>query len=313
MMKAFVLGAGLGTRLRALTECRPKPLVPIYGKPLITFAFDHLIASGITSFVVNTHHCPGAYNALPGIQHYRGLPLTLRHEPVLLETGGGIKNVGDLIGNEPFVVYNGDVLADFPLQPVIDRHLRSGNLATLLLRSSGGPLHIQCREGRVTDIRNRLGTGGAPSFLFSGITVLSPEIFRHIPAGEILPIIPIYLELIRSGARIGGEIVDEGLWFDLGTRESYLEVHRILKPGGRVLSYLGKDWPVPVHASAHVSASARLEGACAIGAGALVGEEAFLKDCVLWENSIVAPGSRLERCVVRDGRTAGGIISDTDF
>ena len=63
-MKAFVLGAGLGTRLRPLTDHRPKPLVPLFGKPLITFGFDHLIANGITSFAVNTHHCPKAYGQL---------------------------------------------------------------------------------------------------------------------------------------------------------------------------------------------------------------------------------------------------------
>ncbi|MFZ4779760.1 MAG: sugar phosphate nucleotidyltransferase, partial [Terrimicrobiaceae bacterium] len=310
---AFVLGAGLGTRLRLLTERRPKPLVPIFGKPLITFAFDHLIAGGITSFVVNTHHCPETYPLHLGGNSYRGLPIALRHEPVLLETGGGIKNVEDLIGNNPFVVYNGDVLADFPLQPVIDRHLSSGNLATLVLRSSGGPLHIQCRDGRITDIRNTLGNGGDPSFLFSGITVLSPEIFYHIPAGQIVSIIPIYLNLIRSGAKIGGEIVDAGLWFDLGTRNAYLDAHELLKPGGQTLSYLDQDWPVPIQAGSHVPASARIEGTCAIGAGSVIGEAAFLKDCVLWENSLVAPGSHLTRCVVRDGQAAAGTFLDTDF
>ncbi|MEI6279471.1 MAG: sugar phosphate nucleotidyltransferase, partial [Verrucomicrobiae bacterium] len=177
-MKAFVLGAGLGTRLRPLTERRPKPLVPIYGKPLITFAFDHLIANGAASFVINTHHCPEAYESLRGGGPYRGHPLTFQHEPVLLDTGGGIKNVGRLIGNEPFVVYNGDVLADFPLRPAITSHLASGNIATLILRSSGGPLHVQCRDGRVSDIRNVIRNSNDPSFLFTGISLLSPEIFR---------------------------------------------------------------------------------------------------------------------------------------
>ncbi len=312
-MRAFVLGAGLGTRLRPLTEFRPKPLVPIYGKPLITFAFDHLIASGVSSFTVNTHHCAEAYDRLVGTTHYRDIPLTLQHEPVLLETGGGIKNVEDLLGGEPFIVYNGDVLADFPLQPAIDRHLQSGNLATLLLRSSGGPLHIQCRDGRVTDIRHQLGSSDDLSFLFSGITILSPEIFRHIPAGKIVSIIPIYLELIRCGAKVGGEIVDNGLWFDLGTRDSYLEAHAMLRPGGRRLSYIREDWPIPVHPSSQVAANARIEGVCSIGAGARVGAGAILKDCVLWENSSVAPGARLTRCVVRNGQEAAGTFQDRDF
>ncbi len=312
-MKAFVLGAGLGTRLRPLTEQRPKPLVPLYGKPLITFAFDHLIQSGITSLVVNTHHCPEAYHLLPGNGSYRGCPLRLRHEPVLLDTGGGIKNVEDLLGNGPFVVYNGDVLADFPLTAAIERHLQSGNLATLLLRSSGGPLHVQCRDGQITDIRHTLGDRNAPSFLFTGISILSAEIFRRIPAGEIVSIIPIYLQLLKTGAKIGGEVVDDGLWFDLGTRDSYLAAHELLRPGGLSLSYTEKDWPVSVQGTSVLDSGVRLEGACSIGAGARVGEGSVLRDCVLWENAVVAPHSVLTRCVVRDGREAGGTFHDKDF
>jgi len=311
MMKAFVLGAGLGTRLRPLTERRPKPLVPIYGKPLITFGFDHLIASGITSFVVNTHHCPEAYARLLDGGRYRGLPIDYRHEPVLLETGGGIKNVESLVGDEPFVAYNGDILADFPLRPSIERHLRSGNLATMLLRSSGGPLHIQSREGLVTDIRGRLGHITDPSFLFTGITILSPEIFRHIPGGEVVSIIPIYLDLIRTGAKIGGDVVDEGLWLDLGTREAYLDAHALLRPGGYQLSHAGPAWPEPVQSP--TGPEVRLEGACAIGAGARVGAGSVLRNCVLWENAVVEAASQLTRCIVRDGATASGSASDKDF
>lgn len=312
-MKAFVLGAGLGTRLRPLTEWRPKPLVPLFGKPLITFGFDHLIANGITSFVVNTHHRPEAYARLLPAGHYRGFPIEYRHEPVLLDTGGGIKNVESFVGNEPFVSYNGDVLADFPLRPSIERHLISGNVATLILRSSGGPLHVQSRDGLVTDIRGKLGGGNDPSYLFTGITILSPEIFRHIPAGEIVPIIPVYLDLLRAGAKIGGDIVDEGLWFDLGTRDSYLAAHALLQPGGVPLSYAREGWPVAVAADSHVASTARLHGVCAIGSGAIVGEDALLEDCVLWEDAAVAPHSRLTRCVVRKGMEAAGTLTGRDF
>lgn len=310
-MKAFVLGAGLGTRLRSLTERRPKPLVPLYGKPLITFAFDHLIDSGITSFVVNTHHCPEAYATHLGGGKYRGCPLAFRHEPVLLDTGGGISNAEDLIGQSPFVVYNGDVLADFPLRPAIERHLASGNMATLILRSSGGPLHVQWRDGLVTDIRKALGNFDDPSFLFTGISILSPDIFRHIPSGEMISIIPVYLALIRAGIPIGGLTVDEGLWFDLGSRDAYLDAHALFRDGG--LSYVRDDWPRAVQDSAAVDASARLVGACSIGAGARVGEDVVLEDCVLWENATIQPGARLERCIVRDGQTAGGTAEGVDF
>lgn len=312
-MKAFVLGAGLGTRLRPLTERRPKPLVPIYGKPLITFAFDHLIATGITSFVVNTHHCPEAYGAeIPGGM-YRGCPIAWIHEPVLLDTGGGIKNAEHLLGSEPFLVYNGDVLADFPLRPAIDRHLASGNLASLVLRSCGGPLHVQCRDGLVCDIRHSLGAPKAPSFLFTGITILSPEIFGHIPAGQIVSIIPIYLNLLRAGFPLGGIIADDGLWFDLGSRDSYLEAHALLQPGGHRLSYVPADWPQARQEPSSIAPSAKISGATSIGRNCSVGEDAFLEDSILWDGATVVSGSHLRRCIVRDGSTAEGHANDRDW
>lgn len=312
--KAFVLGAGLGTRLRPLTTARPKPLVPIFHKPLITFAFDHLKAHGVESFVVNTHHCPEAYDRMVG-NSYEGCPVLYRHEPMLLETGGGIKNVEDLLGGEAFIVYNGDVLSDIPLDRLLAEHSARGNLATLALRSSGSPRHIQCdpSTNRVTDIRGRIGGSGNPSFLFTGITVLSPEIFSHIPAGTPVSIIPIYLELIRQGARIGGVVVEEGHWLDLGSRKAYIEAHQMFAPGGQKLTTSPPSWPRLVHDSATVHPSASLIGACAIGPMATVAEGAVLEDSVLWDKASAAPGVRLLRCVVRDSIQATISAKSYDF
>src|SRR6195256_1688665 len=106
--QAFVLGAGLGTRLRPLTDDLAKPLIPIFQKPLITFALDHLSGLGMESFVVNTHHLPTQFENLFSSATYAGHPLKLVHEPDLLGTGGGIKNVEGLLRPEPFIVYSGD-------------------------------------------------------------------------------------------------------------------------------------------------------------------------------------------------------------
>ena len=143
--QAFVLAAGLGTRLRPLTDTLPKPLIPVGLKPLITFAFDHLIAdAGVEEFIVNTHHLAGAYAEAFPEGAYRGRPLRFRHEPVLLETGGGIRNIADLLrpGGGTLLIYNGDILTDLPLAPAIAYHRASGNEVTLVLRSQDGPKHI---------------------------------------------------------------------------------------------------------------------------------------------------------------------------
>jgi NDP-sugar pyrophosphorylase family protein len=301
---AFVLGAGLGTRLRPLTDERPKPLVPIFNKPLITFAFDHLIAAGITRFVVNTHHRPEAYTRwlgeANGCAEYRGCPVYFCHEPVLLETGGGIKNAADLIGDEPFLVYNGDVLADFPLQSLIASHQRSGHIATLALRASGSERRIQCdpSTGRITDMRGLIGGRSEPSFLFTGVSVFSPEIFQHIPAGEVVSIIPVLVDLMRRGMPVGGELIDEGVWFDIGNIPSYMGVHRILNEGAHAFSYLPADWLRPVQSGARICPGASIAGCSAVAAGADVGEDAVLENVIVWPDAKVDAGMRLRDAVV---------------
>ncbi len=311
---AFVLGAGLGTRLRTLTAERPKPLVPIFHKPLITFAFDHLRAFGVEKFVVNTHHRPEAYERLVGAS-YGGMPIHYRYESVLLDTAGGMGNVRDLLGNEPFLVHNGDVLADLPLDCLIERHFAEDNVATLLLRSTGGPAQVQCdpQSGRVTDIRGSRGGRHEPAFLFTGIYVLSPEIFARIPVGEVYSIIPVFLKMIQSGGRIGGIVLDEGLWFDLGTRESYLHAHQLFASGANLSYALDRPWPRPVHPEAKIGEGVVLEGSCAIGPRAEIGEGAHLTDTILWEDAKIASRSRLQTCIVREGRRAEGILRAADI
>ena len=310
---AFVLGAGLGTRLRPLTDSRPKPLVPVFNKPLITFAFDHLIANGVEKFVVNTHHRPEAYGQLLGESEgrcdYRGREVFFRHEPVLLETGGGIKNAADLLGEEPFLVYNGDVLADFPIEPLIRAHAGSGNIATLALRSSGAERRIQFDEpsGLITDMRGLIGGRLEPAFLFTGVSIISPEIFDHIGDGQIVSIIPVLVDLMRRGARVGGVVIDEGVWFDIGNIEAYLEVHQILAADARRFSYLPENWLQPVADGAGLNPSARLIGGCAVGEGAKVGEGAVLENVVVWPGEIVPPETRLRRAVLAGGRVCGTV------
>jgi len=310
---AFVLGAGLGTRLRPLTDSRPKPLVPVFNKPLITFAFDHLMDAGVQKFVVNTHHRPEAYGSLLGASQgradYRGREVFFRHEPVLLETGGGIKNAADLLGDEPFLVYNGDVLADFPLEPLIRAHTGSGNIATLALRSSGAERRIQFDEasGLITDMRGLIGGRTEPVFLFTGVSIVSPEIFDHIGDGQIVSIIPVLVDLMRRGALVGGVVIDDGVWFDIGNIEAYLEVHQILAADARRFSYLPENWMQPVVHGARLDPSARLIGGCAVGEGAKVGEGAVLENVVVWPGEIVPPASRLRRAVLAGGRVCGAV------
>lgn len=321
--QAFVLAAGLGTRLRPLTDQLPKPLIPIGPKPLITFAFDHLIAdAGVQEFIVNTHHLADRYaEVFPG-GRYRDRPLRFRHEPTLLDTGGGIKNIADLLGPSPdtLLVYNGDILTDLPIQPAIEHHRRAGNEVTLVLRSQQGPRHLAWdpATGRVLDIRNRLGTGLPEAYAFSCVYLVEPAFLDRVPAGETVSVIPIFLDMIRQGAALGGVLIDEGDWRDLGTRGEYLRVHRDLwaqratpvfpRYGATDARWL--DWLDP---AAVVAPDAGVVGASVLGAGTTVGAGARVEDSVLWPGAKIASNARLKNCIVRTAQTACGDAVDQDF
>ena len=310
--RAFVLGAGLGTRLKSLTEFLPKPLIPVYQRPLISFAFDHLQRAGVEEFVVNTHHRAEAYLAHFPDCRYNGAPITFRHEPELLETGGGIDNVADLLGGEPFVVYNGDILTDLPLQQALAAHRISGKLVTLVLRSDGPARHIalDAATATVSDIRNMLGTGAGGEFQFTGIYLCEPEFLTCLQHGEKHSVIPVFLDLIRDGGKLGGVVVDGGNWWDLGCRETYLEAHlAIADTDFPIYDSSGTpSWKIAAHATADISESASGNAGSCVGAGARVGDGAELRGTLVWSGGVVAPGARLDHCIVRSGQVASGSL-----
>jgi mannose-1-phosphate guanylyltransferase len=314
--QAFVLGAGLGTRLRPLTNDLPKPLVPIFQKPLITFAFDHLIDLGITKFFVNTHHKPERFAGTFARSTYRDRHIEFFHEPELLETAGGIANIAESIVREPLLVYNGDILADLPIERLIDHHLRENNLVTLALRSIAGPKQIafDSKSGRIIDIRNQLGTGAADEFVFTGIYVVEPKFVDLLERGVKRSVIPHFLDLIRRQEKIGGVVIDEGNWWDVGNRDAYLQLHREL-PALKFPRYpvADPDWRLSIHPTAVIDSTAKLHGFSVAGKNCRVGEGAILEDTILWPGAQIASRSELLRCIVRTRQETTGTHRDADI
>lgn len=226
---AFILGAGLGTRLRPLTLKTPKPMLMVQGRPMICGALDRVVDLGVERIIINTHHCAEVYESFFTTQEWRGVPLFFRHEPVLLETAGGLKNIEDLIVGENILIYNGDVLANFSLKPLIQEHLSFDGEVTLGLRSREEPHHIGWEKdtGYVRDIRGKRGISGLEKKLFTGVYVVNQRFLNRLEPGKIESVVDVFLRMMSSWdsqKQIRGVLVDDRSWMDLGTLEDYEKV-----------------------------------------------------------------------------------------
>lgn len=289
--KAFILGAGLGTRLRPLTNVLPKPLVPIYHEPMANYALRHCQAAGISDFAINTHYLPDAWSAAYPDGTFNGSELQFFYEPVLLETGGGIRNIAPFIGDDSVLVYNGDILTDINISELIARHEASDNIATLALRSKGPNCNVSISGDQVTDMRNTLSdTPGTHQF--TGIYCIEPEILELIPDEEVTSVVPAFIKLIEQ-QKLGAVVLDEGSWSDIGNVQSYRTIHRQMRVQGNHA----------IHPEAQIDPAAYVDAdTCFIGPGAVIEAGARL------ENTIVWPGVRVRKNKVLTGHI---VSSDT--
>jgi NDP-sugar pyrophosphorylase family protein len=287
--------------------------MPVFGKPLITFALDHLSALGVTSFVVNTHHLAGQFAAFFANGTYLGRRVKLVHEPRLLETGGGIKNAEKWIGQDPFIVYSGDILTDIDLEGLIEEHFRKGNDVTLALRNTGLASSLALStDGRVIDIKARANRSG--TYDFANVSLWNPEIFRRIPAGTKISFFPVLADWLGKDGRIGGIVLNERQWFNIGSRAEYLAVHQTISEQGWRPEYLTTtDWPVKVARDAEVAATAHLSGFYSVGAGCVVECSTALENSILWEKATIRSEAVLRGCVVAGSLVISGRHENVDF
>lgn len=237
-MKAMILAAGLGTRLRPLTETMPKPLLPVAGTPLIVWNLLLLRRHGVTEVLINLHHLGDLVAQALGDGARYGLSLTYSREPVILGTGGGIKQAEPFFEGQPFLVLNGDTLLELDLGALMATHREQGALATMVLREDPevdrwGPVEVD-RARQVLSIngrgRGRTGSGPTQKLMFAGAHVMHPRLLCEVPVGRDSSIIEAYVRAIAQGEPILGYRMT-GYWSDVGTPERYAQAQRDVETG----------------------------------------------------------------------------------
>jgi NDP-sugar pyrophosphorylase family protein len=225
----MILAAGLGTRLRPLTNDRPKALVELAGRTLLEITLRRLRSAGINDVIVNVHHFADMVVEYLKANDQFGMKIEISREDDLLDTGGGLKKAAHFFledsSGEPFILHNVDVLSSLDLGEMVKFHRAHGALATLAVRRRKSARQLLFDQklqlcGRCAADDAREDEPSEQALAFSGIHVISPRIFEEMHEERAFPIVPVYLRLGDEGEKINAFRDDESYWRDLGTPAS---------------------------------------------------------------------------------------------
>jgi MurNAc alpha-1-phosphate uridylyltransferase len=237
-MKAMILAAGKGTRMGKITDSIPKVLVDINGKSLLRIAVERCTEAGFDDIIINVHHFAGMVEDEIAGMNRMGFHITVSDERKrLMETAGGLYKVRHFFGKEPFLLYNADIITDFPIAELLSLHLEKKGLAALAVRHrEGNRYFLVSREGLIRGWCN-ISTGeriiagdedeNLSEIAFSSIHIINPEIFNYMSEG-VYTMTALYLQLARDH-KIHTLLHDEGYWFNVGTPEILEEARIFLK------------------------------------------------------------------------------------
>ena len=284
---ALILTAGLGTRLRPLTDVRAKPAIPVAGEPMVRRIIGWLAAHGVTDVVLNLHHRPETLTAVVGDGADLSVHVRYSWEPRILGSAGGPRQALPLLAADPFLVVNGDTIADVDLAKLAAAHDTSDAMVTLALvpnrefQRYGGVLLDP--EGRVTGFVNR-GPSAEGSYHYVGVQVVQAAAFAAVPPGEAARSIGgVYDTLMRQQpGSVRGFVSDAEFW-DVGTIEDYWRTSTVLSARSDMAD-LG------VGRGCHVDRSARIARSI-LWDDVQVGAEAVIEDCILTDGVHVEAGA----------------------
>jgi mannose-1-phosphate guanylyltransferase len=313
MTRAMLLSAGLGTRLGALSDERPKPMLPVCNLPILRYGIALLVGHGIRDIVINLHHKAEVIERELGDGAALGARIQYARETTILGTGGGLKNAVALLDpdgtDEPFVSLNGKLIFDVDLHALLAAYARApGALGMMVVRrvpdaEAWGAVNVDT-SAPVPRVRDILGKG---EHMFCGVHVTRPSVVRRLPDGEACMVRQGYLPWLRAGetvaafeVTIGAPGETAGYFAEHSTPRSYLQSNLDLLEGARLRFppdvRPGLDAGARVHATAEIVAPVCIAAGAEIGAGAVVGPHV-----VIGSDAVIEPGARVERSVVWAG------------
>ena len=329
-MKAMILAAGLGTRLRPLTDRLPKPLLPLMLVPMLGRLLAQLRCQGVREVVINGHHLAHQLAAWLGDGSVWRLRLAFVQEAEILGTAGAMKNAAPHLQGAPFLVINADVLVDCDLQSLWAWHRARGALVTMVVRPDPAardtrPVMVD-QHDRVRQINGRpQGADVGPNCeaaVFTGVQIVEPEVLDAIPAGRFVSTTAdTYPLLLREGLPVFA-YRHHGYWLDVGAPERYLQAHwdlldgalgasweKRLPAGSQILREAGEqrvnggtiEPPVVLGAGSTLGPGARVGPYVVLGPGCRLGPDVVVRESVLGENCTVGAGAVLWRCIQGPG------------
>ena len=295
MAIGILLVGGFGTRLMPLTSESPKPMLPVAGRPVTEHQILAAKNAGIHTLVLATSYLSEVFTPYFGDGSYWGMKILYAVEKEPLGTGGAIRNAAELldlenIGDEPIVIFNGDVLSRHSIANQIKFHTSKNADATLHLIEVEDARAFGCvptdDDGRVTAFLEKMDNPITNS-INAGCYVFHPSVLSRIPLGEVVSIErQTFPELVESGGRVFG-YKEQAYWLDVGTPAALFKGSRDLIDG-------------PYQAMAHCSIdpSARILGKSSLGSGVVVGANVLIDDCIIGDGVIVGEGAHLSHCFV---------------
>ncbi len=335
----MILAAGLGTRLRPLTEEISKPMVPIVNRPVMEHIVELLAHHGFREIFVNLHYHPEVIVDHFGDGSRFGVSITYSHEEELLGTAGGVKKLEDELGEGTFLVMSGDALTDLDLSALVEFHQGKGGLATLVLTPVSDPskygVVIVDEEHRVVGFQEKPAREEARSFLAnSGIYVFEPEILDLIPSGRTYDFgRDLFPKMVREGLAFYGFLHND-YWNDVGSLEEYKQGNfdalmgkvKVRIPGVRIGKdvWIGEDTviedgvvlvgPICIGSGCLVKRGARLFGPLVVGDRTVIDEGAILYRGIKWGDSYIGKEAHVMDSIVgmeAEIKEKAAVISDS--